>query len=128
MRRRDLLARLPLVLLAAPILGCATEDDDYPLRPPGQQTGGTSPPQGGDGVFTARNQDDSGHDHTVEIRCSSLEDGQTTYVADGPHTHNLELSDSDLEDLLDGRTVTFTTTGGGHEHTWVLRAPGSVCA
>jgi hypothetical protein len=126
MRRRDLLARLPLALLAIPVIGCAAEDD-YPIRPPGQPIGGTSPPAGGDGIFTSSNQDDSGHDHTVQMRCSDLEDGQLTYIAEGPHQHTLTLDLDDIEDLLDGRTVMFQTTGGGHNHTWQLRVPNNIC-
>ena len=69
MRRRDLLARLSLVLLAVPVIGaCVSDDDDYPIRPPGSPTGGSAPPTEGDGSFLGRNEDQSGHDHTVEFR------------------------------------------------------------
>ena len=128
MRRRDLLARLSLTLIAVPLVGaCLSEDeDDYPLRPPGSPVGG-APPGEGDGTFTGRNQDSSGHAHTVEFKCTDLEGGRQSYTAEGPHTHQLSLSSEQVDQLLDGRTVTLQTTGGGHEHTWVLRKPGAVC-
>jgi hypothetical protein len=130
MKRRELLAKIPMMLLAVPVLGaagCLTDDDDeYPLRPPGGGGGTSEGPGGGADSFVGRNQDESGHQHTVEIRCASLEAGRTTYVAEGPHQHTLTLSDGDIDDLLAGRSVTVTTTAL-HEHTWVLSMPDGLC-
>ena len=120
-----------MMLLAVPVLGAAGclggDDDEYPLRPPGNAGGGSEGP-GGSGAdsFVGRNQDESGHAHTVEIRCASLEAGRTTYVAEGPHEHTLTLSDGDIDDLLSGRSVTVTTDSL-HPHTWSISMPDGLC-
>jgi hypothetical protein len=118
-----------MVLLAVPVLGaagCLGDDDEYPLRPPGGAGGGSEAPSGGADSFVGRNQDESGHQHTVELRCSALAAGRASYVAEGPHEHTLTLTDDDIDDLLSGRSVTLTTDSL-HAHTWVLSMPDGLC-
>lgn len=122
MRRRDL-----LYVLTLPMIGCVVEDD-YPVRGgavPGDLGGG-----GGAGdrptSFVVTNDDDSGHTHAFEVRCVDLEARQDTFTAGGAHTHEVRLTDEDIDTILDGGTVTIETTGG-HPHRWVVRMPAGLC-
>ncbi len=128
MNRRELLSRLPLFLLAIPVVACVAEEP-YPPRPPGGGGGGgadPAPDAGADAAFTVANQDDSGHAHALELRCTSLQAGQASYTATGAHTHVVNLTADDIAEVLAGRTVTVTSTAG-HPHTWVIAMPASRC-
>ena len=126
MRRRELLSRLPCVLLAVPVVGClSNEEDDYPVRPGGTPSGGSAPP-GGAAAFTAINADDSGHSHSFEIRCSQRDQGAQVFVADGPHKHDVTLTDAQLDAIFRGDTVRIDTNDI-HPHTWVIRKPAEAC-
>lgn len=132
MKRRELLSRLPLILLAVPLVsGCAAndEDDDYPTRPAGGGGGGggIGEPEEQAGAFMVANQDDSGHSHTFEVTCGQLEAGVTTYTAEGAHTHQVPLTEEQIADILDGRRVTVQTSAG-HAHTWIVQMPARLCA
>jgi hypothetical protein len=129
MRRRDLLARLPLFLMAIPVVGACVAEDEYPKRPPGGHDGtGNPPPDDGtdDANFRVENQDSSGHSHWFEISCANLDDGTLTYTAQGPHTHQVTITEAQLDDVLAGDTVTVQTTAG-HPHTWVIAMPSELC-
>ncbi len=136
MNRRELLSRIPLFLMAIPVAssalgGCASEEP-YPPRPPGGGGGGgggdteADPDAGAETSFLVQNQDSSGHPHSFEMSCASLDGRQYTYTAGGAHTHMVTLTDEDIDDILSGRTVTIETTGG-HPHTWVIAMPASLC-
>jgi hypothetical protein len=121
MHRRELLSRIPLVILAIPMIRCAS-DDPYPPMPGGGNGGG-----GGDGEediteFRVENNDASGHTHWFNVTCEQLQNGQTTWTAQGGHTHNIELTADQIADLLDGQRITINTSGG-HPHTWILEMP-----
>ncbi len=120
MHRRELLARIPFVLLGVSMIRCASEDP-YPPEPGGQGGGGGG---GEDEItsFRVENNDGSGHIHWFEVQCTQLTSGQTTWTAQGAHTHTITLTDDQLADIVDGRTVTVETTGG-HPHTWILTMP-----
>lgn len=99
------LAALPL---AAKLAGCAVEDDAGNLS------------------FAVTNSDASGHSHSFEIKCSHATADGWTYVADGAHTHEVNMTAAQLQQVFDGGTVTINTTDG-HAHTWVIAMPGSAC-
>jgi len=129
MKRRDLLARIPMILLAVPVLKACAAEDDRTTRPPG--TGGT----GGDGdnggddpasSFRVENDDDSGHLHWFEITCVQLDSRQTTWTALGAHTHMVTLTADELDQVLAGDNVIVETTAG-HPHTWILQMPAGMC-
>lgn len=133
MLRRDFLsriARIPLVLVAVPVVGACAAEDDYPTRPPGGGGGagggsGSGQPQP-DAAFTVQNDDDSGHQHWFEVACLELEDGKSTWTAQGAHTHMVTLTNEQLDAILAGDMVSVTTTGG-HTHTWVFAMPQTLC-
>jgi hypothetical protein len=130
MDRRQLLARIPMFLVAVPMLGCLGEEDDhYPSRPGGgggYGGGGANPPEGNDDSFLVANEDDSDHAHSFQMSCKRLDEGQTVYTALGPHTHTVTLTEADLEAVLRGDAVTIETNGG-HRHLWVVQMPAQLC-
>jgi hypothetical protein len=129
MLRRDFLsriARIPLVLVAVPVVGACVEEE-YPKRPPGGGgTGSGSDQPDPDTAFRVENDDDSGHQHWFEVACLELDDGKTTWTAQGAHTHQVTLTSEQLDAILQGDMVSVTTTGG-HTHTWVFAMPQQLC-
>lgn len=121
MNRRDVLKRLGLVLVAVPVINCASEEE-YPPRPPGGGDGGGEEDAG----FMVSNDDYSGHAHSFEVRCAELEDGKSVWTAGGAHTHMVTLTDAQIASVLDGERVTIETTGG-HPHTWIIEMPSGRC-
>ena len=126
MNRRELLSRISMFLVAVPVVGACAAEDDRDTRPPGGGGGGGGDGGGGEQTFMVQNQDSSGHAHTFEISCADLEDGVSAFVAGGAHTHMVQLSDQDVADILDGRSVTVQTSGG-HPHTWIVQMPSGLC-
>lgn len=114
-----------MVLLAIPVIGCVAEDDDYPPRGGGGGGGGAEPGDDPEPFFV-ENDDASGHTHSFELSCAMLESRQYTYTAGGAHSHQVTLTDDDIDDVLNGVTVTVQTSGG-HAHTWVLQMPSGRC-
>jgi hypothetical protein len=117
--------------MAIPVVGACVAQDDLPKRPPGGTGGGGTgdpPPQDPppDSNFRVENDDNSGHLHWFEIACTDLDDGRLVYTAMGPHTHQVTLTDADLDSILAGETITVQTTAG-HPHTWVIAMPSQLC-
>ena len=132
-RRRSFLLRLGGAVASAPVLltmtGCVA--DGYGDTPP--TSNGTGGGGGGGGQqqtpdrFTVANADSSGHSHTFEIECTDQGTGNVTYTAGGGHTHQVALTEDQLDRVFAGETVTVNTSDG-HAHTWSVRMPSSsVC-
>jgi hypothetical protein len=124
MQRRDLLKHIGLTLIATqvmPLIGCVTDERKYYSRPPP-----VPPTSGGEGggieSFFAGNSDNSGHTHRFEISCREEGENGFTYVATGPHTHEVTLSRAQLAAVFAGERVTVETTSR-HPHTWLIQAP-----
>ena len=125
MRRRDLLARIPMVLLAVPVLKACAAEEDRTTRPPGTGGGGGDD-EPGPTEFRVENDDASGHLHWFSVTCVQLDSRQTTWTAQGAHTHMVTLTEDQLDSILAGDQVIVNTTGG-HPHTWVLQMPSDMC-
>jgi len=131
--RRQFLTHVSGVLLAVPVVaklaGCGRVEDDT-----GEWDGDESPmpPGGGSGPadaaesFEVVNDDDSGHLHSFEIKCSHRDADGWVYTAGGGHTHTVALTAKDLDAVFSGTAVTIETTDG-HPHTWVIRLPDGAC-
>jgi hypothetical protein len=128
MRRRDLLARIPYVIVAIPIAACIGNSNDRPQRGAGGPTegGGGGPSSGGATDFRVENHDDSGHLHWFHVTCDDVDAHRTSYTAEGPHMHTVSLTEDDFDQLLEGNTVTVHTTNP-HPHTWLLQMPDRMC-
>ncbi len=129
MNRRELLGKLPILVIGPTILkaaACTTEIDGAPVLGGGGAggTGGT-----GDDIdqFVVSNQDTSGHTHMFWIECDQRGAGPWTYIAEGAsHTHEVALTAADLDSVFAGQEVTIQTTDG-HPHTWIVRMPTGMC-
>jgi hypothetical protein len=122
MQRRDFLKGVGLTLIAIPVLpACVVDERRYrsepPLVPP--TSGGEA---GGIESFLVANSDSSGHSHQFEITCSEEGANGRTYVATGPHTHEVTLSRAQLAAVFAGDRVTVQTSTP-HAHTWLIQAP-----
>lgn len=128
MKRRAFLARLAGGLAAAPavlhLAGCVADygDDD------GGDTGGANNPGGAAAAqFMVVNSDQSGHQHSFFIKCSHASSDGWTYQATGAHTHSVNLSRAQLQEIFSGKQVVVQTTDG-HPHTWTIQMPAAQCA
>lgn len=131
MNRRDLLRKIPVVLvgpaLVKVVAACTTEIDGNP--PPGGGGGGTGTGGGGTGdatQFAVMNQDTSGHTHMFWIECDQRGAGPWTYTAEGAHTHEVTVSADQLDAVFRGEQVVIETNGT-HPHTWMLQMPNGMC-
>lgn len=129
-RRRDFVKRLSAGLALGPIIlkleACTV----------GSDAGGTAPPPAGGGSdaggdllqFRVTNSDTSGHSHWFWIECTQVEAGaDTTYTAEGSHTHLVTVTGADLDRILAGESITLDTTDG-HPHTWIIQMPSGMCS
>jgi len=128
--RRDLVRKLPVLLVGPALLkaaACVTEIDGRPA-PGSGGGGGTGSGGGGETAteFGVSNSDTSGHMHMFWIECDQRGAGPWTYVAEGPHTHEVSLSAEQLDAVFRGEMVTVETTAG-HPHTWLIQMPSGMC-
>jgi len=137
-RRRDFVRRLSTGLVLGPImlkLQACTVGSDSEITGGGGGGGGTGTGGGGGAdaasdltQFRVTNMDDSGHSHWFWIECTQAAAGvDTTYTAEGSHTHVVEVTGADLDRILAGQAITLTTTDG-HPHTWVIQMPTGMCS
>ncbi len=137
MRRRDFVKRLSAGLALGPLvlkLQACTVGGDTP--PPGSGGGGGGTGSGGGSVdagsdllqFQVTNMDSSGHSHWFFIECSQVEAGaDTSYTAEGSHTHVVNVTGADLDRILAGDSITINTNDT-HAHTWIIQMPSGMCS
>jgi hypothetical protein len=134
-RRRDFVKRLSAGLALGPLVlklqGCVG-DTEVPTAPGSGGGGGTSgggADAGSDLLqFRVTNSDSSGHTHWFFVECSQVEAGaDTTYTAEGSHTHLVPVTGADLDRILAGDPITIYTTDS-HPHTWIIQMPTGMCS
>jgi hypothetical protein len=118
MTRRGFLARFMSALVGAHVLGG--------LSACGGEDGGGRTDAGG-GSFVVLNDDDSGHTHELTVLCADLAAGvAVSYIASGPHSHTVMLTQDQIVTIAAGGPVTIAFTDG-HSHTFVISEPAGVC-
>jgi len=134
-RRRDFVKRLSAGLALGPIilkLQACTVGGDTPEPGGGGGGGGGTGGGGADAAvdltqFRVTNMDDSGHSHWFFIECDQAAAGvETSYTAEGTHTHVVTITGGDLDRVFAGEQVSLQTTDG-HAHTWVIQMPNGMC-
>jgi hypothetical protein len=136
-RRRDFVKRLSAGLALGPLVlklqGCVG-DTEVPTAPGSGGGGGTG--NGGGGAdagsdllqFRVTNMDSSGHSHWFFVECTQVEAGaDTTYTAEGSHTHLVPVTGTDLDQILAGNSITIYTNDS-HPHTWIIQMPSGMCS
>ncbi len=142
LQRRVVLVRLGALLLTLPasrvLFGCSSGDDggrDAGTGAPdaGQADGGSDAGSGDAGngdagtgpqSFTFTSTNVNGHTHTLIVQAEELNDTPASGVSRDTsealgHTHNVELSELELDEIAAGGTVTVTTSvEDGHSHTF----------
>ena len=137
MRRRDFVKRLSAGLALGPLVlklqGCTVGGDTPPPGSSGGGGGGTGSGGGADAApdllqFRVTNSDTSGHSHWFYVECSQVEAGaDTTYTAEGSHTHIVPVTGDDLDRILAGDPITIYTNDS-HPHTWIIQMPSGMCS